>query len=450
MLPSNRSLLGLNYNKGMKISLTLRYHGDQTCFLPLEELVDTMLHELSHNIWGPHDSNFHRLWDELRDEYDILRYKGYTGEGFLSKGRKLGGAAGSVSVAGRAISQTEIRHLARKSAEQRQAQGTLFQGSGQRLGGHSIQQHGGDIRAIIAQQTARRIKVDRGCASVLEDAKALSEQTSTQSFQTSADEDDTNDRAIAEALAELMEEEEMERLRNRKLPDHNPSSLSTVLAKGTLPIPHDRHAGSSLQYHDQHPSEEEQLRWAMQASVETAKSVIDTTSKTHGDELEKDSSLAPDPHLNISTTETKGAADQIKLEVKALSPELHSGIKRVSSPIDLTGEPESEVQLSKPTKLDDSWACQVCTYVNTKSCGLACEVCGTERKQKQNRPKKPNFTTGISRGSALSMNPQRRTMSTKDDGAGRFEKGWTCTICEAVTEHRFWSCHLCGTIKKSS
>lgn len=43
--PRQRNLLGLNVNAGQKICLRLRYPSDQRQFLPLEQVVDTMLHE---------------------------------------------------------------------------------------------------------------------------------------------------------------------------------------------------------------------------------------------------------------------------------------------------------------------------------------------------------------------------------------------------------------------
>lgn len=43
--PNQRNLLGLNVNTGQKICLRLRYPSDQRQFLPLEQVVDTMLHE---------------------------------------------------------------------------------------------------------------------------------------------------------------------------------------------------------------------------------------------------------------------------------------------------------------------------------------------------------------------------------------------------------------------
>lgn len=43
--PHQRNLLGLNVNAGQKICLRLRYLSDQRQFLPIEQVVDTMLHE---------------------------------------------------------------------------------------------------------------------------------------------------------------------------------------------------------------------------------------------------------------------------------------------------------------------------------------------------------------------------------------------------------------------
>lgn len=50
-LPPEQNLLGLNINKGYKICIRLRYHHSHDLFLPFEEVVDTLLHELCHNIW---------------------------------------------------------------------------------------------------------------------------------------------------------------------------------------------------------------------------------------------------------------------------------------------------------------------------------------------------------------------------------------------------------------
>jgi hypothetical protein len=59
-------LLGLNVNRGAEVKLRLRPDGRDNEFMPYEEVLDTMLHELAHNARSPHDAQFYKLWDELR------------------------------------------------------------------------------------------------------------------------------------------------------------------------------------------------------------------------------------------------------------------------------------------------------------------------------------------------------------------------------------------------
>lgn len=60
-------LLGYNQNAGQTIYLRLRQ--DSGAFRPYEELIDTLLHELTHNLVGPHDINFWRNFSRLKSLY---------------------------------------------------------------------------------------------------------------------------------------------------------------------------------------------------------------------------------------------------------------------------------------------------------------------------------------------------------------------------------------------
>ena len=161
--PQETNLLGLNINRGEKICLRLRYPGDDTQFLPVENVVDTMLHELAHNVVGPHNQEFHALWDKLRDEHEALLRKGYTGEGFLGRGNRLGG---------RGVPISEARRLARASAERRR---NLTAGSGQKLGGQGIMR-GQNPRAVIAAAAEKRMKIERGCASATDRGRQIARE----------------------------------------------------------------------------------------------------------------------------------------------------------------------------------------------------------------------------------------------------------------------------------
>ncbi|KAI1105622.1 WLM-domain-containing protein [Jackrogersella minutella] len=199
--PDQPNLLGLNVGAGQRICLRLRYPGDRNQFVPIEQVVDTMLHELAHNVRGPHDAKFHALWNQLRDEHESLLMKGYTGEGFLSAGQRLGG---------RMIPMEEARRLARASAEKRR---TLNAGSGQRLGG-AAPKPDEDIRSVIVGAVGRRRRNDnllRGCANdnqTQNEIREIADTATKNGFKTQAEEDAANDAAIAQALWELVQEDE--------------------------------------------------------------------------------------------------------------------------------------------------------------------------------------------------------------------------------------------------
>ncbi|PQE22678.1 hypothetical protein CJF31_00001601 [Rutstroemia sp. NJR-2017a BVV2] len=195
--PDQTNLLGINENRGQKICLRLRYPGDQNQFLPLEQVVDTMLHELCHNEIGPHNQQFHAMWDQLRKEYEGLLSKGYTGEGFLSDGKRLGG---------RRVPRHEARRLARIAAEKRQVRSS---GSGQKLGGRAVP-YGTDIRRVIVDAIERRNTVLKGCGESKmnnKEIKDLADQATQNGFNTQAEEDEANEAAIAQAMWELVQED---------------------------------------------------------------------------------------------------------------------------------------------------------------------------------------------------------------------------------------------------
>ena len=199
--PPEQNLLGLNWNRGQKICLRLRYPGDERQFLPLEQVVDTMLHELCHNVHGPHNEAFHDLWNQLRDEHEALMRKGYTGEGFLSQGHKLGGST-------HRLPMHEAQRRARAAAEKRR---TLTAGSGQKLGGAGVRR-GQDIRRVIADAAQRRINIMRGCADTdTARVKEIVDQTNRSGVKTKAEDEDANEEAIMLAYIDLIQEEEREK-----------------------------------------------------------------------------------------------------------------------------------------------------------------------------------------------------------------------------------------------
>ncbi|TVY73134.1 DNA-dependent metalloprotease WSS1 [Lachnellula suecica] len=198
--PTESNLLGLNVNKGQKICLRLRHATDKSQFLPIEMVLDTMLHELAHNVVGPHNEQFHALWDQQRKEMEDLQNKGYTGEGFMSEGHRLGGR-GRIPIA-------EAQRIARAAAEKRR---NLYAGSGQKLGGRPVLA-GTDIRQVIVAAIERRRTVLKGCEAGEnmneKERNDIVEQATRNGFKTQAAEDEANERAIQQAMWELVQEDQ--------------------------------------------------------------------------------------------------------------------------------------------------------------------------------------------------------------------------------------------------
>ncbi|KAI8807348.1 WLM domain-containing protein [Cladochytrium replicatum] len=104
--PNDPKLWGLNVNHGQEVKLRLRTAQDKNRFLDFESVVGTMLHELAHNVHGPHDAKFYALLSKLEEEYYALVARGYTGEGFDARGDRVGIG----------LSHNLPLHLARKRA----------------------------------------------------------------------------------------------------------------------------------------------------------------------------------------------------------------------------------------------------------------------------------------------------------------------------------------------
>ncbi|XP_058067899.1 DNA-dependent metalloprotease WSS1-like isoform X2 [Magnolia sinica] len=159
--PANPSLLGLNVNGGAQVKLRLRKHNREWEFFPYEQVLDTMLHELCHNVHGPHNALFYKLWDDIRKECDELIAKGITGtgQGFDTLGRRVGGFS-------RQPPLSSLRESALAAAEKRARLGTLLPSGPKRLGGDSnIMAALSPIQAA-AMAAERRMQDDLWCGSV--------------------------------------------------------------------------------------------------------------------------------------------------------------------------------------------------------------------------------------------------------------------------------------------
>ncbi|CCM03643.1 uncharacterized protein FIBRA_05787 [Fibroporia radiculosa] len=157
--PDSPNLVGLNINGGQKILLRLRPAHSPDTFYEEESIIHTMLHELTHNVHGPHDDKFYKFLSGLEEEYDALKRSGYAGEGFFSTGHRLGTK----------VSHNLPPHLARQkaleAAEKRRQTNQLMSGGG-RLGGlGSRTRNNKSPRELAADAAERRAHDEKACAS---------------------------------------------------------------------------------------------------------------------------------------------------------------------------------------------------------------------------------------------------------------------------------------------
>ncbi|TGO77251.1 hypothetical protein BELL_0116g00130 [Botrytis elliptica] len=376
--PDQQNLLGLNVNRGQKICLRLRYPGDQNQFLPIEQVVDTMLHELCHNEIGPHNQEFHALWDQLRKEHEGLIDKGYTGEGFLSEGKSLGG---------RRVPRHEARRLARIAAEKRQ---NSLKGSDQKLGGRPVP-YGTDIRKVIVDAIERRNKVLKGCGESRMnpiEIRDLADEATHNGFKTVAEEDLANEAAIAQAMWELVQEDQKKEFGDLYIPPsvQNPAGTSGGNVGGRA---------------------------------------LDENSKSSSEQP-----LARRPATSTLTSAGLETSRQPLGHVSRLVLENSNKSKSSPKPKDPQNEPAQGPVYSAPTLT--GWTCTICTLHNPIDF-LCCDACTTERPESITKQIDRN---SLRKAAARPLPPQPQM--------------WTCRWCSTKMENQWWTCSTCGKMKESS
>lgn len=346
-----------------------------------------MLHELAHIVHGPHDDKFHALWNKLRDEHEGLVQKGYTGEGFLSEGHRLGGSS-------RRIPMHEARRLARAAAEKRKVQTA---GSGQRLGG-AAPRPGQDIRNVIVSAIERRNKALRGCGNTNHnerEIREISDQASRNGFRTKAEEDAANDAAIAQALWELVQEDEKEKYGSGYIP---PSAQNP---EGNMNV------------------------GVVEADPSSSKAAAAERSN---------SSVRPPPPVPVATKPVPDSRPEREPEPATWTCQICTLV----NPADFLccgaceTERSTDVSMELSKKLDNT---------NNKRSRRGRErefvdLTGSSPVRKGTKQRKAGDS---SRSSASTSSTSAPAPST-----------WTCSFCGMVMDNQWWTCATCARMKDSS
>jgi hypothetical protein len=386
------------------------------CAIEITAPVSTDIYfRLAHNQCGPHDEHFYKLWDELREEWGSLQIKGYTGEGFLSKGNQLGG---------RRIPVDEVRRQARAAAQQRAKENAKFN-PGRVLGGAPVR--GRDMRAVLADAAAKRSTnlkqsaVTSGCATGTRAGDKAAEDAVKNGFRTKAEMDDANDIAITQALAELMEHDEEIAIETSSPP---PDGLEWSKENGLQPT---RSATPSSSRSD--TTEKRTASKPLQSgSTRLAPYPPPSVFKGHNQ---------PSPSSQVFVNQGQSAAknpppvnphgrpiSRVVLEAETQKK------KRLSKPPPnipkLTSYTTSSSNIPSPSR--EQWSCLTCTLTNEPT-ATQCAVCDTRRP-----------------GTAA---PHSHPPMHKITSSTHQPLGWLCR-CGTYMENQWWTCSLCGTIKPSS
>lgn len=307
-------------------------------------------------------------WDELREEYYALKRQGYSGEGFLGTGHRLGG---------RAVPLPEIRRQARLAAEKRK---TLSAGSGQRLGGSTVPR-GTNIRGVIADAAERRNNITQGCGSgnhVVE--QKAEEEARRLGFRTKAEMDDADKLAIAIAMMEG------DRDANRQ----------EMQALGVS---------------------EEGLSWSAEGGLEMASPKPVTRKQDDNDSLATTTNKLVSSPTYPSSASSSVSAPRPDRPVSRLVPDHLASAHSRSRPevIDLTEDaPEQE-----KTVRDSTWVCEICTLMNNMQ-HLCCDACGVERPESVSKKMKEQ---------EMPVTPRPLGWNCRRCGSFMEAQWWTCSAC---------------------
>lgn len=164
--PDSTNLLGLNHNHGQKIEVRLRYPMNDNAFLPYEDILGTLLHELVHIEIGPHNEDFYRLLDELKAECEDLMSRGITPP---SADFATGNGNGNRLSYAKAPPKHVAQERAVAAANRRQKINRLMPNKGQKLGGNAeLKQISTlcDPREMALAAAQRRLGDDLCCRTV--------------------------------------------------------------------------------------------------------------------------------------------------------------------------------------------------------------------------------------------------------------------------------------------
>ncbi|KAK6359988.1 hypothetical protein TWF696_001109 [Orbilia brochopaga] len=459
------NLLGLNTsfpgsNNLPIIQLRLRQPFDNRVFLPYEAVVDTMIHELTHCVHGPHDERFWAMFRALRAELDTLRYTGYTGEGFLGKGQALGDIP-------RGLNNLEAKRKAREAAERRRKG---EQGRGRILGSGTIGPIRWTIESSVSGPSTLKPQGGRGMRPGAASAPPVDNRSPYATPQQTA------------AEAALKRQWDKNKNKSKDVAPVSPSPRGGPTAGTCGGVRHstaeqvEREIAQMHGFESVADMESANERAIMAAAIE----LLEEADREEERLDARDRNQQHQPPVKVTTT---GPIDRAPPSHNITGP-----IDRAPPSHNITRTQSAPVipQHSKPkstaaTPTSTGWSCPVCTFLNEEN-HLQCSLCRVERNTRTNddsetkaqitaykdferqKPRQPP--------SQPSSTPSTRSVGVRDKGkavdrsqwAGgstaaptlnkdftiNGQPTWRCRSCGWLVAQEWWSCSNCHEVKQQS
>ncbi|KAK6499418.1 hypothetical protein TWF506_004046 [Arthrobotrys conoides] len=449
------NLLGLNTSfPGSSnlpiIQLRLRQPHDSRIFLPYESVVQTMLHELTHCVHGPHDDKFWKKFRSLQAELETLKYTGYTGEGFMGKGESLGAVP-------KGLSNHEAKKKAREAAEKRRKGD---QGRGRILGTGSL----GPIKWLIEDRPGGSSTLKPRDGGGKNRSGAGSAPPTTKGPSPYA----TPQGTAAEAALKRQWEKEKEKdkrrvsgpVRETQPPPRPQEGLCSGVRHSTAEVI-EREIAQMHGFESVAHMESANERAIMLAAIELLEEADREEERIKAREREQQ-------HQSQPSSSSRGPREVIDLTGSPLPRNIH---RTQSAPV-MPGHSVSTVPIVSP-----GWSCSVCTFVNEES-HLQCSACRVERNTKplddsetraqiiamrdfERRRAERSRGFGAGKGKEVDRSMSHTTptpLRASGGGSGELRKDitihglptWKCHSCGWFIRQEWWTCSNCGTMKLDS
>ncbi|OJT04503.1 DNA-dependent metalloprotease WSS1 [Trametes pubescens] len=443
--PADNNLLGLNINHGQKILVRLRPAHAPDTFYDEEDVLHTMLHELTHNVHGPHDEKFYKYLSGLEEELEALRKSGYSGEGFHSAGTRLGAN----------VSHDVPPHIAKQKAleaAEKRRQISAILGGGGRIGGtiHNNK----SPRELAAEAAERRARDEKACASgaVAQAEAAKAEQESIQDDVIDLTGDDSDSSPEPEIIV---------------IDDEVPSaSAPTQPSGGASGSGYSSSSSASISgtsSGSRTPASWSGLRpgSALESSSSSLSTLSGHSAATSTPGTPGSSSHPPLIRPTVRRVE-RGAGPGTPTLPKPRSRSRVATHAHTLLHSPATPPPTRTNSIANPhhhhhphadapavvPPLEKEWACPRCTLIND-ALALQCSACLLLRP-------------GLADGATALDAALAAVSGAGDAGAAAVRVGkdavdergtgaWTCHVCgEGGMPHDFWTCRYCGSVKVRS